>query len=390
MWLHDLVRILFVGARSSYMNPTEELLPEVLARVGTVTAVGPGYGGETWPPGPTVGSLRALGPFDAIVLDTSATLLAIEPNRAATSKAILQVTATKATYHGLMALAGLVEQLPELRIPIVASLVRLDPHAWQAEWETPLLELADAFLGLDPMHAPSDLESAAAATDPMFGVGLSRNYYDFAEVHRSRLVPWPHFVSRSVDPSVDRSTRAFSNPRWAVPGVPYAERLEALQQLKRAGIQAKGSLAYRSVALSYRINRGQTLATQIARLRYSRLLRWADVALVSGSSLRLPVRKFFEVPGSGCLMAAVPFNSMEALGFNPYEHYVPVNPTDPSSVHSWLCRYPDEAAAIANRGTDLVWRAHSDEARARMLAAFLRVIQDRPTVRWRSGTWTIE
>lgn len=385
------MRILFVGARSIYSNPTEGLLPSVVARIGNVRQIGPGYSPL---PATTPAGLRewaSRNSFDALFIDASITLMAIGSSPDADRKELRKSTVRSASLEDLSTLAEFIWLIRNLEIPTISSLMRLDLHTWNDTWSKKLFQITDVFLGVDPDMRPTQLALDAAGRDPAFRSPAQNDYFSFAESHRDRVIPFPHFVSRSVDSPTNRRPRRSSVPTWAVPGLPYLERQLAVASLNEVGARVKTSAAYKVTSASYRLGKGQSLAARFARDRYKRLIENSDASFVSGSALGLPVRKYFEIPALGCLMVGVPFNKMKSLGFNEGEHYIEAAPEQLPAVHRWLIENRQQAEDIARRGSGFVWSKHSDSARAAMLRHYLEnSIGSRPTVRWRNGDWTME
>lgn len=370
------MRTLFLGSLRPYMNPTEQLLPEVLSLLGEVETLHPPQLTEPGPYG-SWGSMSWLEPQpDAVILDTALTFgLALSGPDAQLARTIrLRL-----------------EDARSLGVPVIASLLRMDPHAWEPSWNPRLIGLADAFLGLDPRHAPSLEARALAALDSSFRGLLSMSYFDFVHDHRDRLIAFPHFVSPSTDFEGLAGLRSTKEMRWAIPGARYAERRLAEQELLRIRAKVRVSRVNKLLAASYRLGIASSVATRFARHRYKMLIRNADLVFVSGSALKLPVRKYFEVPALGRLMVAEPFNGMADLGFVPGRHFVESLSGDLPAIDSWARHNPDSALEIAEQGYSFVWDRHSSRSRADMLRAVLLAARDTkvPAIEWRNGVWSL-
>jgi len=103
-------------------------------------------------------------------------------------------------------------------------------------------------------------------------------------------------------------------------------------------------------------------------------MRDARYGFTCGSVLRWPIRKYFEIPGSGAVLAAERCNGWEALGFVDGENAVCCEAADILEVNRWLAQEPERAQAIATAGHKLVRECHTTKARGEQIVESLRRI----------------
>ncbi|MDQ6418338.1 glycosyltransferase [Paenibacillus sp. LHD-117] len=107
--------------------------------------------------------------------------------------------------------------------------------------------------------------------------------------------------------------------------------------------------------------------------KYASAINGSMISFTCGSSLRIPVAKFFEIPGCRTLMLAESNPDIEELGFRDGDNFVACNRTD---IRELALRYrADEAArqAITDCGHDFIHAGHTNGHRA---AEFVAAVKD--------------
>lgn len=380
-------RLLVLAPRSVYINPTEEDFLARLAERFDVVFHGPGWGPIDQLAPDAEAAYERLGPFDAAILHQY--FLMDSLSQAAASchfpfdvRRFLRERPTFA--------AGFAA-LPCLRI---AMLMRMDYYAltardaerlqafpgcfltWPAEFTPPLADVAD--IGREAF--------AGAATD---------HYHRFAAANRRRIIPTAHAVEESLIIPPRLADKRYD---VSVPGQFYAARKEAAQALRAAGFRV-GDQSQRVGLFS----RAATLLTgrslyasprAIARLQrsFQARIRNSLVCYTDGSRLRWPLRKYFEIPALGALLAADRFHGDEALGFVAGRNYLAVAPAELPDVVRRAKSDPDWAFGMVGRLQDALRARHTVARRVEQFAEAVEALLDGAFAGagWRNGAFVVE
>ncbi len=128
----------------------------------------------------------------------------------------------------------------------------------------------------------------------------------FTASHPERVISSTHFVAK-----VEISSRPFDSraPAWAIPGAHYAQRNQAKRHLDQARIRRVGKhLDYvLPIARRMKLNlNGPRWGQRLLNSLQQPMLTHARYAYTCGRVLRMPIRKFFEIPAAGTVLAATP------------------------------------------------------------------------------------
>lgn len=97
---------------------------------------------------------------------------------------------------------------------------------------------------------------------------------------------------------------------------------------------------------------------------YARAINRSMISFTCGSVLRIPVAKFFEIPGCRSLMLAEPNRDIEELGFEDGVHYVACNRGNVGAKAVYYAGAAEERERLTDAGYAFVHEAHANEARA--------------------------
>ena len=103
-------------------------------------------------------------------------------------------------------------------------------------------------------------------------------------------------------------------------------------------------------------------------------LAMSRYAYTCGSGLDMPIRKFFEIPAGGTVLACRPFTGFADAGFVDGVNAVVCEPQDIMDVHRTLVADPARAQRIADSGRRLVAQYHSTAARAEQLRRLFEMV----------------
>jgi len=215
------------------------------------------------------------------------------------------------------------------------------------------------------------------------------NYYIFASKNAHRFISLPFFVAENEI--------AFSNLQDRpivvhVPGAGYSERRGARRSL---GVDFPLSDFAKRLREYYQAKRPISWTRKdilMTRFNFTTRLEDARVCYVTGSSLNLLVRKYFEVPAKGCVMACTQANGLQDVGFRSGDNCV-ILPS-PEELRKYLNQLDsrwDIAQEIADRGRQLILRKHTLGRRVEQLKSALAAIQAEnfSGSRWESGEFRV-
>jgi hypothetical protein len=193
--------------------------------------------------------------------------------------------------------------------------------------------------------------------------------------------------------------RAFESRRYdvSVPGVKYSFRSRVAGILEEGESQlflTKPDLFQRIIL---RLLAGDQLGRRrvlryLARSRFQSSIAEARASITCDGSIGYAVRKFFEIPALGSVLAAKFFPAHEELGFVHGETaFVMSKPEDVFDVLELVCNDVATAEVIARRGQAMVRELHTVRRRVSQFIEFVAAVgsQRRVTTRWRNGSQVI-
>lgn len=393
------MRLLFVDVRAVHLNPTATLLPRLFASLPQrVDFWGPGHvdlatlrlGLRSW--------VERQGPYDMVVAGAAMPMLVdeLEPGVDAAAAALARNAVQSSDVATLAACFRDVHAAFD-RVPVphrAVSTLNFDCYAASSrqidrvcggDWM--LLGPDESFtsrLSELPDYARQETHYARKAAR------LSDAWKAMLEARRHRQLSALHFVAPEELCSRPLSQRPH---RVAVPGVAYLLRREAADALRRHGLSTAGTLAPRLIraaaAAGLPVFRWPRWLAAYHR-GFRRTLERTRVVYTARGGFGLPVRKFFEIPAAGAVMACTPCVGMSELGFRDGVHHAEVAP---DALPGWLQARgnAESLQAMADAGRELVSRLHSLQARAGQLSACLdRVAKGNfHGSRWRDGRFEL-
>jgi hypothetical protein len=376
---HPAIRILFIDVNLTYINPTRQLLPEVFLEVGQTTTFGPGYVGRGLLERGLLAFIEDYGPFDVLV---STEVIPLHQIRDKTTV----LRAYRNNYYFNFDLSE-IEFLPQifddfrsLSGPKIVTTLQTDYYNLTNEHIDTLFETADYLIGWGSefFSTVDKLMELDADLYPK----PNDNWLDAIERSPQRIISIPAFVSGSEFNSTPLAARRRS---WSVLGVNYKSRRLARQQLTEFGVGWKGKGMYYALALltRLRVNPFNKLhSIRMFNYLFRRTLGQCKYSYTCGSSLKYPIRKFFEIPACGAVLVCDSCNGFEALGFKDKLNAFVCTPDEIFEVHMFLEDDLARAQAIADEGRKLVWRVHTISARAQQISDSLEAIMEG----WFGGT----
>ena len=166
---------------------------------------------------------------------------------------------------------------------------------------------------------------------------------------------------------------------WSIVGTSYNNRQVAKRVLSKhaADFISGRTLSYYSIMMKRRLGLRPLSSRKNLDLfnrEFQLTLSASKFSYTCGSDLRMPIRKFFEIPAAGCVLVATPCNGFKELGFAGGVNSIVCEPTELGEVHTFLKKNPTTAQQIAKRGQHLVLNKHTITTRAEQLWHALRLL----------------
>lgn len=382
-------RILFVGPALRYMNPTGELLVEMLSECGETLCFGPGFVSSAELETGLQRFVEKHGPFDvAVTTELQALTISMSADIDHLIGRIKRLYTFDFPLDDLKYLSVISAAFRKLEMPTVLSLLQDDLYGWSDRYAALADETADFFLGNGPENAIRTAEMQYREEEP-WTLRASDVFVSFMEANIHRFASFPLFVSGA---EIYRGSHANRPNMWAVPGVQYRARRIAASHLREAKYR------FRSISPARWIHRGAeaigympSIGIILGNHFFRRELECSKAIYTCGSVLQQPIRKFFEIPASGALLVSAPCRGLSDYGFEDGVTCRICAPEDVLDVDRELLAAPDDTEKIARQGQEVVLRFHTLSARARQ---FLDVLDEIKKgcfggARWSSGKYVL-
>ena len=387
------MRILIVDFAYQNINRTVMLWQLAWRQVGEAVFFGPGHvSDEEWRSG-LAAFIRRNGHFDVIVCaELLVSALSPEQRRDVLLKAL--DTTYDCPFDIVSAIDGCARNFDELletdAIRIV-SMLEFDSYNMYSSHRL-RLDQADVYVvgwGEDFVRPRSTFTDLSRES---FSDRVNDRWFEFVTKNRRRVISSPAMVAES---EFYWATLESRRDRWAVQGARYHAR----QAVRRYLLEAKRPFV------------GRTLVNLISLVNRidPRMLRWPSIrtmmnhfweegfhtsryAFTCGSALRFPIRKYFEIPAAGAVLAAQPCNGFSALGFRDGENAVVAEPEAILEIDARLRSDFSWSQQLASAGRELVWERHRIGARARQYARAVEAIAARRFYgsRWIDGEFVVQ
>ena len=386
------MRILLINFGYQNLNRTVMLWPLAWREVGQVTLFGPGHvPDEDWRAG--LGPfLRKNGPFDVVVAaEFLVTLCIPEYTREHLIEALDRVYDCPFDIpNAVDGTKRVHEEFMEMDAIRVVSMLEFDCYNMYPGHKA-LLDRIDAHVvgwGEDFIRPRSQLTALARET---FGARANDHWWDFVTGNRHRVISSAGMIAEN---EFDWTGLDHRRQRWAVQGARYAARREARRHLSEAGIPWSGRGLVDLISVIGRIN-AKALRWPLVRTMLNHLweqgFRTSRYAFTCGSALRFPIRKYFEIPAAGAVLAAEAPNGFAELGFRDRENAVVTAPETIVETDAWLKANPADARRIADAGRELVWARHTVQARGQQYRRAIEAIAAKRFAgsRWSGGEFVV-
>lgn len=371
-------RVLFVSFKLRYINPTRQLLHDVLSQACDLVAFGPGYVSlDEVKDGPDR-FVERHGPFDMVIGDEFTLLRDAVPDD---KKHLHRFFYQACDFDPLLIHEGTryYAFFKAFRGPRGLALVASDYQGYTPDFIDQIEEIGDYFFSwgqelISPKKAVAAESVAGQPQNSSIYAHWNDNYYDFTQRNAHRIASFPHFVGTRELYEGPLRRRKYD---WSVMGADYESRVDARAALDQAGISRAGKFHPYLFASFQKVGfhpYNKSWAISGLNFIFQHALRSARFGFTCGSICRMPIRKYFEIPANGAVLAAEHCTGLEALGFVDRVNALAVEPKRILDAHDWLKSDLDRAEKIADAGRVLVERRHSVWARSEQLGETLRRI----------------
>lgn len=386
--------VLYLTFDVGFLNPTRELLCDILRNIAEVTFYGPGYLRPEELSTGIAAFVAAKGPYDFILCDETA----IEDFSILDQGQDLRFRNHACRFDPSLLRMGRDYQdfLREYGGTRLVALLQSDYYNFSSQRIDTIETIGDYYItwGDEFIDSTADLDPASMLEG---GVNLmafrhcNDKYLEFLNRQPKKIISCPQFIS---DAEIDQNRIAARRFDWSVLGADYDARVLARRALDKSGIQRSSDwIRYvLAAAQKLRINLYNKYATiRLLQWAFRRALQQSRFSFTCGSFVNWPIRKYYEIPANGCVLVCERSNGFEELGFVDRKNAVVCSGGDILDAHAWLTADMDRAQTIADAGRQLVQDRHSVPARGRQIAAALQHIQQGTFVgsRWRNGAFEI-
>jgi Glycosyl transferases group 1 len=389
-----LPTVLYLTFDVGFLNPTRELLCDILRNIADVTFYGPGYLPLDALSKGIAAYVAANGPYDFILSDETAIEdfsildrgqdLRFRNHACRFDPALLAMGRDYQNflrgYDGTRLVVLLQSDYYNFSKQRIETLESISDFyvTWGAEF-------IDTIAGLDPA---SMLEGGVNLL--AFGHCNDR-YLEFLKRHPEKIISCPQFISEA---EIDGTLLAARRFDWSVLGADYDARVLAREALDEAGLTRSGDWIRYILGAAQKLNvnlYNKYGTIKLLQWAFRRALQQSKFSFTCGSFVNWPIRKYYEIPANGCVLVCERSNGFGELGFVDKEHAVVCDGADVLDAHAWLTANMDRAQAIADAGRHLVRERHSVAARGRQIAAALQRIRrgNFAGSRWRDGVFEL-
>jgi len=377
---HTRPRILFFTFNVDYMNPTRQQIKKAIKNSCDVVLFGPGHASwEEIGAGPTA-FVERHGPFDMVIGDENSLIPPPSTKEELPNRSFLN-HACRFDRSLIWKGAEYYQFLKTYKGKRVISLMQSDFYNFPPEQIERIEETGDYYMLwgeemiLSKGEANHEMLVKNGMNEHIYHAWTDR-YLDFLRRNSERIISTPMLVD--MHEFCDRRLEQRSYD-WSVLGANYDAREKARSSLDNAGIGRAGKLIPYLYFASGRIGinvYAHHWSLDLFSKIFRRTLQKSRFSFTCGSVTKYAVRKFFEIPASGCVLVSDGCQGFSNLGFEHKRNALLCDPDDILDVHEWLKSDLDRAQEIADCGRTLIEQLHSVPARGQQLAEAFQRIHD--------------
>jgi hypothetical protein len=368
-------RLLYVDVNASFINPTRNLLPLAMMQAAEVCFFGPGHVSSECLAKGLPAFIDQYGPFDVVASNTLV-LFADRVDPARYASTLRSAYAYDGSPEDLLYLPIIARHFAASPLPRLVILLENDFYNWTAKERDKVDSAGDVFIGYGVEFSPL-MAAMPHKKNEKFAAITTDIWAEFCRREKHRVASMPHFV---CDAEYDLTPLALRRFDWSVMGVQYHARGVARDHLVANGLDPITDSKLRkfvSLLKKTRLMRGEKRRVQKAlNADFAQRIASTRFSFTCGSGLKMPIRKFFEIPAAGALLVCRPFEGFSAAGFIDGVNCVIAEPDQLFEVHQAMSADLETAQRIARAGQQWVMDRHSLNARSADLADILKAISE--------------
>jgi hypothetical protein len=277
-----------------------------------------------------------------------------------------------------------------LRPPKVLNLLQIDPHVFPECQYRACVVPAD--LVLSTVTSPQFRIPEAALTAPEEWFDPEAFLVRNQDLVDERWLLVPHCVSEEEFVPAGNTRKRTD---VSVLGTKYRFRAKAMEhvrarkELSLATLDGPVQRLLYYATTRYSVQRRLDVTPWFYR-RFQRAIARSRISITCDASIGYPVRKFFEIPAFGSVLAARFFPDMAALGFQDGTNCFAIEEDRLERIEeivAFLGSDSQEAARLATAGQEMVWNCHRATVRAEQFLSALEAVVSGTYggSRWRDG-----
>jgi hypothetical protein len=388
-------KILFIGINHRYFNLSNYLLPSMLVKKFDVCFFGPGYVEESILNRGLDHFMEINGGVDFIFV-TAQCISSMSSSR-------LNNFINRYTYlfnssfisDKFLEDVGLFTK--RNRNKVICGISEIDPHNIPQLILDSIYEHAKYFMGWGHQFLESHFDIEAVKNEKYIqrkiSQGIPLGLIDkFAKENKVDFISLGHFIGDSEYYWNDIRSRPQD---VTIPGVKYHRRQKAIEAVR----DCKGLMVGKNnLQLIYKIldllrfrpfNKFPLI--NLYNLQFQKQLFTSKICITDGGANNYPVRKFFEIPASGALLACWPAAGINHLGFIHKKNYFSLDQGSIEELVNLLDSNLQCLVQMANDGRRLIIDNHSIDARSTQFYKTIETIAMNKFCgsEWRDGKYII-
>lgn len=265
--------------------------------------------------------------------------------------------------------------IDKLGIPVLYTFFEFDPYRTKEAWINRMNSFNTPYImGWGPEFI-KPLENLPELKFETFAQRASDSWRDYLLRRPNHILSMPSFVSNDEFNYTPLRAR---KKNWSVLGTNYHHRREARQVISNFSLSQSGKFLNHFVSLYDLLSKGcigNKYFVKIANIFFRQALTQSKASFTCGSSLEYPIRKFFEIPASGCVLVTVHAEVVERLGFLKDYSYIFATPVELSRLTKEFSNFNSASSQrIASLGQELVRNNHSIQARTAQIQQCVKKI----------------
>jgi len=374
------MRILVIDANVRYMNPMRNALPFYLSMLGDVFFYGPGYCSSDIIMQGIENYVHNNGPFDVVIR----TIQSVQSRNRLVHEISYKnsIGYYKRSFNfefDDLDLKKFWDEVPRIDSLSISSCNVILLHQW--DWQIAeenfceyLIDEYDLIVGLNKDFV---IDISRYSKDHFVGYGnITTNWFNLVHAYEEKVIGLPNFV---VTEEFDFNSLDSRKHLWSILGAPYSSRMKAKTALKENSIDlSDGKSAYSTyVKIMNKIGfnmYSDRRNMDIINRDFFNAMRGSKYNYTCGSLLKMPIRKFFEIPASGSLLVCDPCMGFEKLGFIDNENCIVCDPNALPSLTEELENSADCTQTIATAGRQLVKEKHTLNVRSQQLLKAIKLV----------------